>query len=181
MHLSEAALTGTTHGEVQLAHLENHHRSVLADQVRTWCANPDAQVTVKPVIDLDEHLRVDQYDVPDRLREQTILRDRTCVFPWCTRPARTSDIDHVVPFDKAARPRPTTSHPCVADITDSKPIRPGPTPVIEPGTYLWSSPHGYQFLRNTTGRPTSLVIESDRQPWLRRTAEEQFESSRWTC
>ena len=51
----------------------------------TWCANPDAQVIVKPVIDLNEHIHVEGYEVPDRLREQTILRDHTCVFPWCTR------------------------------------------------------------------------------------------------
>jgi hypothetical protein len=23
--------------------------------------------------------------------------------------------------------------------------------IVEPGTYLWSSPHGYQFLRNHEG------------------------------
>jgi hypothetical protein len=23
--------------------------------------------------------------------------------------------------------------------------------MVEPGTYLWSSPHGYQFLRDHTG------------------------------
>ena len=27
----------------------------------------------------------------------------------------------------------------------------GDTLLVEPGTYLWSSPHGYQFLRNHEG------------------------------
>ena len=64
----------------------------------TWCANPDAQVIVKPVIDLNEHIHVEGYEVPARLREQTILRDHTCVFPWCTRSARKADADHVIPY-----------------------------------------------------------------------------------
>ncbi|MEO5653270.1 MAG: hypothetical protein ABIN79_03115 [Marmoricola sp.] len=33
--------------------------------------------------------------------------------------------------------------------------------VLEPGTYLWSSPHGYQFLRDPTG---TLDVTPDRRP-----------------
>ena len=71
---------------------------------RTWCGHPDAQVVVKPVIDLADHVHVDAYEVPDRIAEAVALRDHTCVFPWCTRPARRlrpdqhgCDCDHVVP------------------------------------------------------------------------------------
>ncbi len=97
VHLSEAAITGNG-GSLDLARVENHRHGVTADQVRAWCANPDTQITVKPVIDLAEHIRVDAYEVPDRLAEQTQLRDGACVFPWCTRPARTCDCDHVIPY-----------------------------------------------------------------------------------
>ena len=41
------------------------------------------------------------YAVPDRLREQVVQRDRTCLFPWCSRPARRCQVDHVVPYDHA--------------------------------------------------------------------------------
>ena len=51
-----------------------------------WCADSRTKVTVKPVIDLNADLSTPAYEVPDRIREQVILRDRTCVFPWCTRP-----------------------------------------------------------------------------------------------
>ncbi len=84
---------------LHLARVEEGRRVVTADQVRTWCADPDTHVTVRPVIDLDRHHHVEAYEIPDRLRDQAILRDHTCVFPWCTRPARTADIDHVVPWD----------------------------------------------------------------------------------
>src|SRR5215218_4011127 len=66
------------------------------------------QVTVKPVIDLNDHVHVTQYEIPDRLQEAAALRDVTCVFPFCTRPARTcrgdehhADCDHVTPYDPA--------------------------------------------------------------------------------
>ena len=42
---------------------------------------------MKPVLDLEAHDPVDTDVVPDRHAELTAVRDRTCVFPWCTRPA----------------------------------------------------------------------------------------------
>src|SRR3954452_15198989 len=50
VHISQAALTGTGVGGCDLARVENTRGFVLADQVRGWCADPDAQVIVKPVI-----------------------------------------------------------------------------------------------------------------------------------
>ena len=98
MHLSDAAITGTGSDGLELARVENQRQVVTADQIKTWCANPDTQVIVKPVIDLNEHIHVEGYEVPARLREQTQLRDHTCVFPWCTRSARKADADHVIPY-----------------------------------------------------------------------------------
>ena len=90
--------------------MEEGQRLVLLDQVKDWCGDSRTKVTVKPVIDLNADLSTPAYEVPDRIREQVILRDRTCVFPWCTRPARGCDIDHVVPYDHHAeaegRPQP---------------------------------------------------------------------------
>ena len=96
VHLSETAITGNG-GCLELARVENQRRILTADQIRTWCATPDTEVIVKPVIDLNEHIHVEGYEVPDRLREQATLRDHTCVFPWCTRSARKTDADHVIP------------------------------------------------------------------------------------
>ena len=49
---------------LHLARVENHRQIVTADQVRTWCANPDTAVTVKPVIDLNEHLHTERLRGP---------------------------------------------------------------------------------------------------------------------
>ncbi len=113
---------------------------------------------MKPVIDLADHVRVDQAEVPDRIAEAVALRDGSCVFPWCTRPARRChpdqhpcDCDHVVPH---GRDGPTCScnlAPLCRRHHRIKTHSAWTYTVIEPGSYLWSSPHGYQFLRDHEG------------------------------
>ena len=116
--------------------MENGQRLFLLDQIQSWCADSRTKVTIKPVIDLNELLTAPGYAIPDRIREQVILRDRTCVFPHCTRPARGCDLDHIEPFDhdakrgpdhNPARHRPTTSPACAATTTGSRPTPPGTT------------------------------------------------------
>jgi 5-methylcytosine-specific restriction endonuclease McrA len=149
VHLSEAAITG--HGRGELAQVENHHRTVLADQVRDWCVDPEANVVVKPVIDLDQHISVTAYEIPERLTEQAIVRDGTCVFPWCGRPARSCDIDHVIPHQRGGPTASDNTAPLCRRHHRLKTHSPWTYTVIDPGTYLWSSPHGYQYLRDHTG------------------------------
>ncbi len=138
---------------------------VLVQQVREWCGRPDTDVTVQPVIDLADRVAVTAYEVPDRLRARVSLRDHTCVFPFCSRAARACDSDHIVPH---ARGGPT------ADDNLAPLCRGGPTAddnlaplcrrhhrlktyagwaytAIEPGVFLWTSPHGHQFLRDPLG------------------------------
>ena len=116
--------------------MEEGQRLVLLDQIKTWCGDSRTKVTIKPVIDLNAELSTPAYEIPDRIREQIVLRDRTCVFPWCTRPARRCDVDHIDEYDHDAeaegRPQPgptTTSNlaACVATTTGSRPSPPGTT------------------------------------------------------
>jgi hypothetical protein len=157
VHLSEAALRARSHGcdcdtGLQVARVEGGGgQLVLADTVRAWCGRPDTEVVVKPVIDLADHVRVDQYEIADRIAEPVTLRDGGCAFPFCTRPAKGCDKDHVVPH---ARGGPT----CTCNISALcrhhhrlKTHTAWRYLVLEPGTYLWTSPHGYQFLRDHTG------------------------------
>ncbi len=115
LHLHQSALEGVGH---QVGRVENTRSPVTVEQIRTWCGHRDAQVVVKPVLDLADHVHVEAYEVPDRIVEAVALRDHTCVFPWCTRPARRlrtdehgCDCDHVVPHaqggpDLHLQPRP---------------------------------------------------------------------------
>jgi hypothetical protein len=160
VHLFEAAL-GEAAGQ-HLARVENTRSFVDADQVRTWCATPGTTVTVKPVLDLAEHLSATGYEIPDRLAEQATHVDGECVFPWCTRPARGTpgtDGDHVHPHADGG----TTCSCNLARLCRRhhrlKTHTAWHYDVLERGSYLWTSPHGLQFLRDRTGttdvtRPT---------------------------
>jgi len=154
VHLSETAITGTGTG-LELARVEIRDQVITADQIRTWCANPDTQVTVKPVIDLAEHIATTAYEIPDRLVEQTDLRDHTCVFPWCTKPGRRCDHDHVIAHDPDhPEVGPTCSCNIAALCRRHHRLKTHTTwsyTMLEPGTYLWRSPHGYQYLRDHEG------------------------------
>ena len=119
--------------------LEEGQRLVLLDQVKDWCGDSRTKVTVKPVIDLNADLSTPAYEVPDRIREQVILRDRTCVFPWCTRPARGCDIDHVIEYDHDADAEGATAarpHP------DRQPRRAVPVPPPPQDPHRLALPHG---------------------------------------
>jgi hypothetical protein len=167
VHLSEAAVRGLD-GDPGIGRVENTRAMVTAEQIAAWCGHPDTELVVKPVIDLADHVHVDQYEVPDRIAEPVALRDQTCAFPWCTRPARTChpdehdcDDDHIREY---ARGGPTCScniAPLCRRHHRLKTHSAWRYIVLEPGSYLWSSPHGYQFLRDHTG---TLDVSRDKHP-----------------
>ncbi len=140
--------------------LEKGQRLVLLDQVRTWCTTSRTKVTLRPVIDLNAELTSPGYPIPDRLRDHVILRDRTCVFPWCTRPARGCDIDHITPYDHRAategrpQPGPTATSNLAALCRSHHRLK---THTLwryqqtSPGVFTWTSPHGHHYLRDHHG------------------------------
>ena len=155
VHLSHAAVRG----DDPVARLERGDALVSVEQVRTWCGSPGARVVVRPVVDLDTCDDSDSDSVPGRLADHVAVRDRTCVFPWCTRPARSCDCDHIEP---RARSGPT----CTCNLAPLcrrhhrlKTHSPWTYLALDPGTYRWTSPHGYQFLRDPTG---TLDVSADR-------------------
>ena len=164
LHLSAAAVTGAGS---PVGRVENVGGLVTAEQIRLWCGHPDAQVVVKPVIDLADHVHVDAYEVPDRIAEPVALRDHTCVFPWCTRPARRlrpdqhgCDCDHVIPHTKGGATCTCQIAPLCRRHHRLKTHGGWTYTILEPGSYLWSSPHGYQYLRDHEG---TLDVTPDRR------------------
>jgi hypothetical protein len=150
VHLSADAITGHGTDDLHLARVENQRQVVTAERVREWCGHPDAEVVVKPVIDTSEHLHVEGYEIPDRLREQVIQRDHQCVFPWCTRAARRCDIDHVIPWPEGETASDNVAPMCRRH--HRLKTHGGWTyTMFEIGRYLWTSPHGYRYLRDHTG------------------------------
>ena len=127
---------------------------------RSWCGDSRTKVTIKPVIDLNAELSTPAYEIPDRIREQIVLRDRTCVFPWCTRPARRCDVDHIVEYDHDAeaegrpQPGPTTTSNLAALCRYHhrlKTFTAWTYRMAAPGIFEWTSPHGHRYRRDRTG------------------------------
>ena len=148
VHLSEAAIRGEAGG---LGRFENTRSPITAEQIRDWCGNPDAHVVVKPVIDLNDHHHVNAYEVPDRIREQSALITQTCVFPWCTRSARRCDSDHIQPYDAGGSTSSDNIAPLCRRHHRLKTHGGWTYRPLEPGSYLWTSPHGYTYLRDESG------------------------------
>ena len=166
VHLSDSAIGSIGCDQLEIGRLENGSAMVTADQVRAWCGVPGTQVVVKPIIDLNEQIRVDQYEVPDRIAEHVALRDGCCVFPWCSRPARRiadgvgGDNDHVIPNARRGPTDTANIAPLCRRHHRAKTHGGWSYTVIEPGTYLWSTPHGYQYLRDNEG---TLDVSRDRR------------------
>ncbi|MBD3915808.1 HNH endonuclease signature motif containing protein [Nocardioides hwasunensis] len=140
--------------------MEHARRLALLDQIQAWCADSRTEVTVTPVIDLHHQLNTPAYKIPDRIRDHVTLRDRTCVFSWCARPARACDIDHIVAFDHEAdadgRPQtgPTETGNLAALCRFHHRLKTHTGwryRMVEPGVFEWTSPHEHRYRRDHTG------------------------------
>lgn len=156
-------------GSGPLARFENTGAPILADQVAEWCGLPTAQVTVRPVIDLNDSIRAEQYEIPSRLKEHVDLRDGGCCFPWCTRPARrlrgdgyAADHDHVHPFDRGGGTSTDNVAPLCRKHHRLKTHGRWDFRVVEPGVYWWRSPYDYTFVRDPSGTREVTVREEPR-------------------
>jgi hypothetical protein len=149
VHISEAAVAGAD----PVARLENAGgvRLVTSDHVRSWCGRADSAVVVKPVIDLADRVSVDAYEVPDALDERVGLTHPTCVFPWCTRPARRCDNDHGVPHESDGPTADDNLAPLCRHHHRLKTHGRWAYTRLDETTFLWRSPYGLSFLRDHTG------------------------------
>jgi hypothetical protein len=155
-----SAESGTGRGVTVNAHLsaEDLHATVdnpgagmvLVEQLLEWCTRPGVFVKIQPIIDLNTTISSDAYTPSPRLERQVRLRDRCCVFPYCTQPAVRADLDHIEPYDKndPARGGPTSSWNLAALCRRhhrAKTFSAWTYLMVEPGVYEWRSPSGARF------------------------------------
>ena len=159
VHLHESAVAGTSNG---VARVEGLGPMLLEDVTRLL---GHAQVTVKPVLDLDEHTSVNAYEFPAAVSARTRLRCVGDVFPYAAGAATMTgryDDDHAVPFDPGGPPGQTGDHndaPLSRSNHRAKTHRGYRLRQIDDGTYLWTSPHGLHRLVDPTG--TYRLAETD--------------------
>ena len=156
LHFDATQLTGCA----GLGELGTTGQLVTIDQIRTWCGTAGT-ITIRPVIDLNQNRRTRSYQPTETMRQHLALRDRTCVFPHCTRPAHplrqsrsgeySHDADHIIPYDSGGDTS-TDNLACLCRLHHLLKTHTGwRYETIGPGEYLWTSPQGQKFLRINTG------------------------------
>ncbi|MBO9519976.1 MAG: DUF222 domain-containing protein [Nocardioidaceae bacterium] len=134
-----------------ITHVESPNQLLTTEQIARWCRAPETRITIKPVIDLNVPLETLAYQPTDRIREHVILRDRTCAFPRCTKNARRADLDHIVEWIRGGRTSTLNLAPLCRGHHRAKTFTTWTYQMLEPGRYLWRSPHGYRFLKDHYG------------------------------
>ena len=104
VHLSDAAVVPGASLSGEFGRVENTRGPVHAEQIRPVVRQPRRPDHREPVIDLNEHIDVESYEIRGRLREQTI---------WPTRPACSPGApDPPVPWNPTnTTPTATTGSP----------------------------------------------------------------------
>ncbi|MDQ6526578.1 HNH endonuclease signature motif containing protein [Nocardioides sp. LHD-245] len=97
------------------------------------------------MIDLADHLPVGSYEIPDRHRTRVILRDHTCRFPHCTRPATRCDLDHTRPHGEGGPTCPCNEVALCRRHHRAKTHSTWRYDIVMPGSYVWTSPTGHRF------------------------------------
>ena len=106
-----------------------------------------ARFDVVPTHDCDHRYRIGSYLPGDRLRRLVQVRDHTCTWPPCSRPARESDFEHAVPYDKGgatcacnagARSRRCHQVKQMPGWTVTQP---------KPGWHMWTTPTGRSYVK----------------------------------
>ena len=108
-------------------------------------------LTVRPVLDLNQHRAGSGYAIPDLLREQVILRNPTCVFPFCSRPARGCDLDHVIAYADGGTTTSDNLAPLCRRHHRAKTHGHWTYIVVAPGRFRWTGPHGQTWVTDPTG------------------------------
>ncbi|WP_193612391.1 HNH endonuclease signature motif containing protein [Nocardioides lijunqiniae] len=154
VHLTDQGLAGCDPTAV-----DETGRTWLEETFRSWCARTDRFVTVRPVIDLnthpdtpcERHDGTTTYAPSPTTAEKVRLRDRTCVFPHCTRRARGCDLDHVVAHAAGGPTCECNLAPLCRHHHRLKTHAGWTYLPLAPGIHLWREPHGQVFVTSRTG------------------------------
>jgi len=80
---------------------------------------------------------------PTRMQRELVkVRQRTCSFPGCRRPARVCDDDHTTPYDRGGRTCECNLAPLCRRHHRAKQAPGWSLTQAEPGVLVWTAPHG---------------------------------------
>jgi hypothetical protein len=85
------------------------------------------------------------YRVPPALRHLINIRQRSCSFPGCRRPAERTDQDHTIPFDQTGRTCECNCGPFCRTHHQAKQAPRWHVEQPEPGVFVWTLPSGRSY------------------------------------
>ncbi len=154
LHVDAADLSDNPIDSAAIGQVERLGPATLA-RIRGWLAG--SRATIVPVLDLGRTDPVDRHDPPGWMRELVVLRDRHCVFPWCSTDARRCDLDHIEPYldpDDGGPPgqtRPDNLAPLCRRHHRLKTFGHWRHRRTPDGSYTWRSPLGRSYAVSPSG------------------------------
>jgi hypothetical protein len=148
VHLTDETLA-TGQGVLRV----EEHGPMIAGQLHELIGHD--QVVVKPVIDLNDHISVDAYEIPERIRERVKLIYPVEQFVYGTvETTMRTDLDHVEAYDPTGPPGQTSTTNLAPLGRFSHRLKThGDWTVrrLADGASEWLSPHGFTFWVDHTG------------------------------
>jgi hypothetical protein len=141
IHITDTTLTG--HNPV--GRWDEGRCPITTAQIREWLRSKNTTIIVRPVIDLADHLPITAYEIPECHKTRVQLRDHTCRFPHCTRPATRCDIDHARPYGDGGPTCPCNEVALCRRHHRAKTHSRWRYDIVMPGSYVWTSPSGFRF------------------------------------
>ncbi|MER7250447.1 hypothetical protein [Kribbella sp. NPDC000426] len=122
--------------------------------------------TVKPVIDLNDAVSVDAYEIPTRIRERVRLTHPVELFPYGTRETHNGiDLDHIQPYDPHGPAGQTNTRNLAPLSRFAHRVKTHAhgwnVRRVDHKTLEWTTPHGFTFEVGPTG--THRLPNSNRQ------------------
>jgi hypothetical protein len=111
------------------------------------------QISLRPVIDLDEGMAADCYEIPAAIDERLQLSKPYDVFPFATSTSRKLDRDHTVAYDTDGPPGQTAVDKLGKLSRHHHRIKThaGWSVSQQDGRFTWTTPHGRVFITDGHG------------------------------
>jgi hypothetical protein len=116
----------------------------------------DLDVTLAPipVTECDHRYESHGYQPSGLLRHLVQVRDGQCTFPCCSRPARESDFEHALPYDKGGRTCACNAGARSRRCHKVKQSKGWTVTQPRPGWHQWTTPSGRTYTQGPMKYPT---------------------------
>lgn len=121
------------------------------EPVLRWAAGLRARLRLLETGECSHATESPAYRPPARLRHLVCVRQRTCCYPGCRRPAVRCDLDHTVPYDQGGRTCSCNLAPCCRRHHRAKQAPGWHLQQLSPGQMTWRMPSGRAY--QTAGDP----------------------------